>query len=331
MRLKTFTARSMKQAINLVRDELGPDAVIVRVQRRADGGLVRITAAVEAAEPPAPAAAPKGAEALERTLDAVRCALEDHGTPVPVVGRILAAARVLKGEDPRMALAAALDDCFRFAPIGEQDHGRPLMLVGPPGVGKTIAAAKLAARARLRDDPVMVISADTERAGGVEQIATLAQLMRAKFRAASSPGELAEAVGECQLGDLVLIDSPGTNPYSEAGMDALAALIAAARAEPVLVLNAGGDARDYAECAASFAGLGATRLIATRLDIARRLGSLLSAADAGRLRFANVSTSPNVGKGLGALNPVSMSRLLLPEPESATPSSLLPQRKERIA
>ena len=47
------------------------------------------------------------------------------------------------------------------------------------------------------------------------------------------------------------------------------------------------------------------------------MGSILAAADAGRLRFSNVSTTPNVGKGLSALNPVSLSRLLLPEPVTA--------------
>ncbi|HLF58770.1 MAG TPA: GTP-binding protein [Alphaproteobacteria bacterium] len=330
MRLKTFTARSMKQAITMVRDELGPDAVIVStVQSRADGGTVRITAAVEQSDAPPPAATEnKRAAGFERALEAVRCALEDHGTPEPVTARIVTAAHVLKGEDPRMALAAALDDCFRFAPIGEREHNRPVMLVGPPGVGKTVTAAKFAARARLKDEPVTVISADTERAGGVEQIASLAQLMRAKFRAAATPEELAQTIGDCHAGELILIDTAGTNPYSETGMDALAALVSAAKAEPVLVLNAGGDARDYAECAASFAGLGANRLVATRLDIARRLGSLLSAADAGRLRFANVSTGPQVGKGLGALNPVSLARLLLPEIASAAPPA---PRKEHIA
>jgi len=328
MRLKTFTAPTMKQAIKLVRDELGPDAVIVStVQSRADGGTVRITAAVEPADTRPPAAA-EPAPAKARVLDAVRCTLEDHGTPAPLVERLVTAARVLMGDDPRMALAAALDDGFRFAPVPERDHGRPLMLVGPPGAGKTIAAAKLAARARLRGDPVTVISADTERAGGVEQLASLARLMKAALRTAATPEALAQAVGECGVGELVVVDTPGTNPYSEAGLDALAALATAAKAEPVLVLNAGGDARDYAECAASFAGLGATRLIATRLDMARRLGSLLAAADAGRLRFANAGTGPHVGKGLPALNPVSLARLLLPEPAGAAEPA---PRKERIA
>jgi flagellar biosynthesis protein FlhF len=317
MRLKSFTAPSMKQAIRMVRNELGVDAVIVStVQSRTQGGSVRITAAIEQAEqlvPPARPVAGPGAR-FERIAEAVRCALEDHGTPEPITARLVAAAKVLKGEEPRLALAAALDDCFRFAPLPERDYARPIMLVGPPGVGKTIAAAKLAARARIKDEPVTVFSADTERAGGVEQIANLTRVMRANFRAVATPQEMAAAVGECHVGELVVIDSAGTNPFSEREMAALSDLIVAARAEPILVLNAGGDTQEYSEMAAAFASIGTTRLIATRIDMARRLGSLLAAADSGRLRFSNVSTTPNVGKGLAVLNPVSLARLLLPEP-----------------
>ena len=50
MRLKTFTAPSMAEAMNLVKTHLGADAIIVSTQK-GDGGLgVRITAAIEAVE-----------------------------------------------------------------------------------------------------------------------------------------------------------------------------------------------------------------------------------------------------------------------------------------
>src|SRR3546814_13638211 len=50
MRLKTFTAPSMAEAMQLVKTHLGSEAIIVSTQK-GDGGLgVRITAAIEAAE-----------------------------------------------------------------------------------------------------------------------------------------------------------------------------------------------------------------------------------------------------------------------------------------
>ena len=325
MRLKTFSAPTMKECIAQVRAELGPDAVIVStLQSRAAG--VRITAAVEQADSPPPASAKpvfnppfkQDNAQFERVVEAVRCTLDEHATPEPIAARLITAVRVFKSEEPRMALAGAFDDCFRFAPIGEKS-AQPMILIGPPGVGKTVTAAKIAARARLKKQNATLISTDTQRAGAIEQIEKLANLMGASFRTAASADQLAALMEQCS-GD-VIIDSAGTNPYSDPEMDALSTLILAGNAEPILVLDAGGDAAEYAEIAAAFATLGATRLIATRLDMARRFGSLLAAADAGRLKFSNVSAAPAIGKGLTALNPVSLARLLLPEPSAISESS----------
>lgn len=329
MRLKSFTAPTMREAMAMVRAEMGEDAVIVstREGRRYAGG-VRITAAVE--EPDwdewlaGKAPSPGGAEADSPGPAAVRRALEEHGAPAPMVERLAAAAGAAGTEDPVLALAAALDNGFRFAPLLEGRAEKPVMLVGPPGAGKTITVAKLAARAALAHQPVRVITTDTVRAGGVEQLAAFTRLMKLELRTADGPRALGEAVGECHVGDLILIDSAGTNPFAEADMEALSDLVRAAGAEPVLVLAAGGDPLDSAEIARAFAAIGATRLLVTRLDMARRLGGLLAAAEAGRLKFCNVSIDASVGKGLSPINPVSLARLLLPEaasPAAETPAT----------
>ena len=95
-------------------------------------------------------------------------------------------------------------------------------------------------------------------------------------------------------------------------MDHLSGLVQAAGAEPVLVLAAGGDAMESADIAASFAAIGAGRLVVTRLDMARRLGSILAAADAARMRFSDVSITPQVADGLSPINPLSLARLIMP-------------------
>ena len=48
------------------------------------------------------------------------------------------------------------------------------------------------------------------------------------------------------------------------------------------------------------------------MDMARRLGGVLAAADAARLPFCDVGISPGIADGLGAVNPLSLARLLLP-------------------
>jgi flagellar biosynthesis protein FlhF len=119
--------------------------------------------------------------------------------------------------------------------------------------------------------------------------------------------------------DLVFIDSPGLNPFSQHDMDFLKTLVNAADVEPILVLAAGGDAQEAADIGEAFGASGATRLLATRLDMTRRLGAILSAADAGQLMFSEVSLNPHVATGLCAINPISMARLILPPEEELQP------------
>jgi flagellar biosynthesis protein FlhF len=47
MRLKSYNAPTMAEAMRLVREELGDNAIIVSTQRSSDGQGVRITAALE--------------------------------------------------------------------------------------------------------------------------------------------------------------------------------------------------------------------------------------------------------------------------------------------
>jgi flagellar biosynthesis protein FlhF len=85
----------------------------------------------------------------------------------------------------------------------------------------------------------------------------------------------------------------------------------AAGAEPVLVLSAACDATLLAEIAASFANLGVRRLIATHVDVSRRLGAVLAAADASRIALAQISVTPYLARGLGAMNAAVCARLIL--------------------
>jgi flagellar biosynthesis protein FlhF len=61
-----------------------------------------------------------------------------------------------------------------------------------------------------------------------------------------------------------------------------------------------------------FAAIGVHSLIATRVDIARRLGGILSAAHHGGMSFADASNTPKVADGLFGLDPRSLSALLMP-------------------
>lgn len=318
MRLKTFIADSMSKAMDLVRREMGEDAIIVATQSTQNGRSVRLTAALEddtgRDQPPISAsltddedeaAQPDAGTAIER-------ALAYHGVPLPLSARLLAAGARFASAGTVAALGGAIDELFLFQPIVERLQVRPLMLVGPPGAGKTIAAAKILTRARRGGRAVAAITADIKRAGGIEQLQAFTQILAVPFAPVGTAEELIAALPR-QSGTLVIIDTAGTNPFAESEMNEMMELALAAAAEPVLVLPAGGDPGEAAEIGERFAAAGVRRLLATRLDVSRRLGGLLAVADAGQLAFADVSVNAEVASGLAPINPLSLARLLTPD------------------
>jgi len=320
MRLKSFTAKTAAEAMAEVKRVLGENAIIVATREEDDG--VRITAALDDAPPvpmgqplPPPPPLEPDDPYSEDVIDQVVQSLERHGVPRDLVEKLTDTLQAFDLEQPVLALGAALDTAFAFQPLPEGRAPRPIMLVGPPGVGKTLTVAKLATRLALGGQPVSVITTDTERAGGIEQLAAFTKLLKVDLLEVEDAGALPDAIAVRKDAQQVIIDTAGQNPFDAEAIGTLGRIIKQTGAEAVLVLPAGLDATESAEIAAMFHAAGATRLLITRLDTARRLGNLLSAAYRSRLRFCDASSSSSVTAPLSPLNPIALARLLLPDYE----------------
>jgi flagellar biosynthesis protein FlhF len=352
MRLRTFTAANVAEAMAQVRAELGDEAIIVSTRRGEHGKGVQVTAAVEPrtdssavddlearleanlkARLREPRASRRGAvpgakaSPADPTVDTIRAALVAHRLPSELVESLGNAAAALEAETTEMALATALDTTIGFAPLADVPH-RSLLLMGPPGAGKSVVAAKLAARAALAGHPLRMVTTDTLKAGATGQMQAYAKVMGQPLTEVRSADELGELQRKAQRSAPAIIDTPGTNPFDRQEVDRLRELIAVAGAEPVLVLSSGGDAVEAAEVARLFADLGARRMVATRLDASRRLGGIVAAAIAGRLALGDAGLSPYLAHGLRPLNPISLARLILRDPRATGPLVELEQAAE---
>lgn len=333
----------------MVRDTLGEDAVIVATREEKQGKAVRVTAAIDPTDRYGEDRSGKNAAGYERDMpfslsDGPNFELETvhetasaddwlqhdeeeetavieqltdvmlrHSVPEEITDQIISCATVLGMTDPAASLAASIEHLFSFRPLPQKVSSKAFMMIGPPGAGKTLAVAKLAARSVMRGLRTAVISTDTVRAGGIEQLAAFTKLLKINLQKAATPQQLAEALTRAQMADQVFIDTGGMNPYDPQEMKALARLMACGDIEPVLVMQAGIDAEESADLARSFATLGVRYLLPTRLDFARRLGGVLSAAHSGGLIFADASHTPQVANGLIPLSPERLTGLLMPE------------------
>lgn len=291
MRLKIFRAPTVHAAMAEVRAELGADALILSTRRTGAG--VEVTAALEA---PSPQPDRGRAERLRW-----------HGVPASLADELACG-------EAEQALAAR----FRFGALDLRPGAPPLLLAGPPGAGKTLTVARLATRLTLAGVPPMVVSADAQRAGAAEQLAAFTRLLGLTLLAAPDPLALARVLARRQDGAPVLIDTGGIDPFDAPAQAGIASLAAIARADTVLVLPAGGDAAESADVAAAFGAAGATGLVATRLDVSRRIGGILAAAAAG-LALMEAGTGPDAADGLQPLTPALLAARLFPSRPFSTP------------
>ncbi len=284
MRLKLYRAPGMAEAMARVRAELGLDALILATRRVADG--VELTAALEPDDAPAPLGDPERLRLLHW-----------HGVPEPLAERLASGP-----------LAAALARTLTFGSLGlEEATARPLLFAGPPGAGKTLSVARLATRLVMAGSAPLIITTDGRRAGATEQLAAFTRLLGLTLIVASHPATLARALLRRPPGAPVLIDAPGADPFDPTQSDEVAGLAATADAAVALVLPAGLDPSEAADLAAAFAAAGASLLVGTRLDMARRVGGVLAAAQAGRLVLAEAGIGPGAADGLVALTPALLA------------------------
>jgi flagellar biosynthesis protein FlhF len=184
---------------------------------------------------------------------------------------------------------------------GVLDWSKPVMLVGTPGAGKTLTAAKLATRlVRQRETP-MLISADGDRAGAAEQLAAFARVLQIDLIMTENPLVLARALANRPAGHKAIIDMAGCDPFDAAQRESLIAYAVTADANPVWILPAGLDAEDAAEMAEAFASLGVRHMIPTKLDLTRRLESVLRAAETGNFILTDAGIGAGMADGIIAL------------------------------
>lgn len=361
MKIRRFFAPDIRQAMRMVREAQGPDAVILS-NRRVEGGVEIVAAidyderalspgragAVPRPEPmaasrpepssvaaalsrePEPSAGPSrqtepGLQAMRDELNTLRRMLEGklsslawntftQGEPrrVELIERLLrfglsaAQSRVLvdaamgDGVDVESAWQRALEQIRAGVPVWPRrllDEGGTVALVGPSGAGKTTTAAKLAAQFALRHGAteVAMVSTDSARIGGWEQLRAFGRLLDVSVRTADSDEALGAVLDELADRRLILIDTGGP---ARGGDDSLSRDNFLDRwaldLSVMLVLPATCRQSGLHQVIDAFSALSPDAAIITRVDETTCLGSVLGVATASQLPLAWIADGQRV-------------------------------------
>jgi flagellar biosynthesis protein FlhF len=305
MQTRIFTGPDRDAAVARLRAELGEDAIILDIDAP-PGDPARVVAAPGAPRPADASAAEPGRAQVARS--ALATLLARHNVPAGLAARMLRSE--FAGDRLATSLPAALAANLEFARLPVGAAASRILVAGPAGAGKTATCAKLAARILLAGGQPCLASTDDWRVGGAEQLRRYAEALGCAFEEATKPQDLVALASRLPAGTALVVDTPGIDPAHAAEIDALAGWSAALRVAPILVLPAGLDADEAADTALGFAALGATTLVASRVDAARRLGGILSAADAASLALAAAGNSPRIADGLVDLDAQALADMM---------------------
>jgi len=219
------------------------------------------------------------------------------------------------------------------------DNGGRVAFIGPTGVGKTTAIAKLAARWVMRHGSrdIALISLDDQRFGAHEQLRVLGRLLGVECFTLESPADLPQLLQRLPHCRLVLIDTAGMSPRDldlEHRANVLRTVATEARLSVWLAISAGAQAGVIEESLDRFAQFQPQSAVLTKLDEATSLGGALSALAHAQLPLAYVSEGPRIPEDLAPARShqlVARAVLLSRTHDAAAGDELLARKFGRLA
>ncbi|MFH0911582.1 MAG: AAA family ATPase [Planctomycetota bacterium] len=188
--------------------------------------------------------------------------------------------------DPAAVREAMREAIARLIPVGGpirlRGDGRPTVvaIVGPTGVGKTTSIAKLAMQFKVHHRyRVGLISEDTSRPGGGEQLRSVAQLLNIPLVVADTVDRVREAIARFRDREVILVDTAGRVPRNGAAVEELAAFLDEIDPDEVhLALCSLTSQKQVLDTVRRFDAVRFDRILLTKLDEAATHGLILNVA-----------------------------------------------------
>ncbi|MCB0324538.1 MAG: hypothetical protein KDD69_13240 [Bdellovibrionales bacterium] len=291
---RTYRGRTSSEVLCQIKRDMGADAVIISTRALRDR---RNISYVEVVATPATSLSTVHPIVDRGVLRSLGAALSANGVSEELSQRLLGAyrqaARQLDSLDHRL-LRSCIAGLVRVRPIAQPPQ-RTVAFIGPTGVGKTTTAAKMATLDRFAGRKVALITIDTHRIGGVEQLGRYAAHLNAPMVTANTAAELRVAIHQLRAADRIYIDTAGTNFNAPERIAELREILSAAvTAERMLLIPASGNEPDLKRTATAFASLSPHAVGVTKADETWYFGPCFNALHQLRLPLEVFGTGQRV-------------------------------------
>ena len=260
-------------------------------------------------------------QALREAASRLRRAMAAHGVRDSLVSELMRrmpAPDGISDQTPENWLISALAPLIEAkgicAPVSLRPgpETRVIALVGPTGVGKTTAAARIAAQHNdVFDGRIGLISCDDRKIAAEAEIERYGRIIGVPVACAWTVEALRAAMDRMADRSLVIIDTPGLSPSDGQALQALKEMLDLAGAEIHLLLSAAAKPADLEKTLDRFSPLDIQRLVITRLDETDGIGALLNLPTGRRIPLSWVTFGPQIPEALRPASGQNLARLLI--------------------
>jgi flagellar biosynthesis protein FlhF len=192
---------------------------------------------------------------------------------------------------------------------------RIMVMLGPSGVGKTSAVAKLCAKHIMQqEESVALISFDNQRIAGTAELERYARILGVPIKTIFDLNDVSTVMETMASFELLIVDTPGFEAEDPILCEQLRRLVSAmGDPERYLLVNADAQENVMARIIEFSRPLGIQRLFFTRLDWAVDAGPMINQAIASNLPIAYLSDSSKVPDGIQVATADELARRIIPQ------------------
>lgn len=238
----------------------------------------------------------------------------------------------LSSDNPNMEFDQAIENArkifvgdIKINPTLQKKDKQVISFVGSTGSGKTMTLVKLAIVSKLVwNKKVLIVSSDTKKIGGAEQLETYSSISTIPFRKVNAPKDIKKIVSENEDYDIIFLDTIGFNPKTQKEFFEVMDFVKAAKSNRVmLVQNSSTNEKTMRDNIDRFIPMGITDVILSKVDETETLGEVLSIIKEYNLPLSFVTYGQGVPDDIAPVTNKMIGQMAIVNPKNKVAFSTL--------